>query len=181
MKAVIFDINMNYLETIDGTFKDGAIHYNVGGFMGFFAEKKEIATTYNMTYKVGNSRSAYFIYNGEDYKQIALGNVPEKTHFSQNRYITSKKLAEYARDTALTKPLSVNALLEIGLSVLLIVIITITLLYANNLLGHLDQAITPFSKVANSTVAFEKLSVNASQQCYTVLNKTENLLAQKLG
>ena len=188
MKAIIYDVNMNYLETIDGTFEAGSIKYTQGGIDlpligNVLGTKLEIKCDYKLTYKKGKVREANFKFDGKDYRQLSLGDVPEDYHFSANDYLKSRKIAHYAKDDVLTKPIGINQILEGIATFIMVILIVVGIVAINSELGHFDQSTAPFSKVANSTVLESHISANTSAYCIKVLNATlteqNNLLAKE--
>jgi hypothetical protein len=177
MLAKIYDVNMNYVTTIDGKYFDGAINYSEGGYFGFFGTPKKIATSYGLTYIEAGKRIAYFINDGSDYRQLSLGAVPEKYHFSQSKFTTSSKLMDYAIDSALTKPLTLNDLLKNATAIILVICLIASILYGNSLLGQMQATQAPFSKQVNTSIAFEKVVINESAYCYTALNNSQHTIA----
>lgn len=192
MRAVIYDMQMNWLFDIEGYFTEGVVEYKEGGIViplikvRVFGRTDTIACDYRLTYVRSGVREAYFKFNGKDYVQIALGDVPSNYHQSQHDSKTREKLMHYAKDMALTKPLGINQILETAITIILAILIVIVLIVGTGWVNALSSppVVKILSKSVNSSISNQAIVINQSNACYRImgnLSSTIRIIAKQNG
>jgi hypothetical protein len=179
MELIILDNKENIKEKLIGTYESGIFTYKYGGFLGFFQKTKRIETfiPYEFCYQLNSKKgkTAYLKFNGKDYIPLSLKELNNKNQdentISIRDYTNAFTISELTKEQMLTKPRSLQQVMEI-LILILIGVMIIALWWittsATSSISNYGVAINKSLSNQNAEINYLK---NATNQNYLEFQK----------